>query len=231
MGLQINMDNPAMPKQENYPLWQYTLDATAIIVFLGYGVCYVHSLIVNYALLPEYAIPKWLELILYALLAYVMADIVSGTFHFLADNFGSPQTPIVGKVFIRAFREHHSDPLGITRHGYVETNGANCLISLPLLIGFYHATEPLADYRLRFSLLIFFMAIFLTNQLHKWAHAEAPPRLAVYLQNMRLVLHPAHHAKHHRPPFDKNYCITCGWMNPVLEYLRVFQGIKRLFKT
>jgi ubiquitin-conjugating enzyme E2 variant len=42
------------------------------------------------------------------------------------------------------------------------------------------------------------------------------------LQRARLILSPEHHAIHHAAPQDKYYCITVGWMNPVLERLRFF---------
>jgi hypothetical protein len=48
----------------------------------------------------------WLAPIL-AVLAYLAADFLSGLVHFLADNFGSYDTPIIGPNFIEPFREHH----------------------------------------------------------------------------------------------------------------------------
>jgi hypothetical protein len=55
--------------------------------------------------------------------------------HFLADNFGSADTPIVGPNFIGPFRDHHVDPKGITRNDLVDPNGNNILVSiLPMLL-------------------------------------------------------------------------------------------------
>ena len=53
-----------------------------------------------------------------AVLAYLAADFISGFVHFLADNFGSSEMPVIGPHFIGAFREHHVDPKGITRHDF-----------------------------------------------------------------------------------------------------------------
>ena len=55
----------------------------------------------------------WLAPIL-LILAYLAADFLSGFVHFLADNFGSYNTPILGPNFIQPFREHHVDPSYVT---------------------------------------------------------------------------------------------------------------------
>ena len=60
-----------------------------------------------------------------AVLAYLAADLASGFVHFLADNFGSEETPILGPNFIEPFRDHHVDPKGITRNDLVDNNGNN----------------------------------------------------------------------------------------------------------
>ena len=39
---------------------------------------------------------------------------------------------------------------------------------------------------------------------------------------------PEIHKVHHRPPFDKNYCIFNGWMNPILsafDFWRKFEDL------
>lgn len=217
-----------MDKHKGYPVWQFTLEATAITVFFLYVAFYSYSLVENYSARSEASNALWLELILYALFAYITADFVSGLVHFLADNFGNPETPFFGKVFIFAFREHHVDPKAITRHSFVETNGANSLVSLPGLIYFYYASAPVADFTFRFYFIFFYLSIFMTNQIHKWSHEDKVSGFVAFLQKIHLILPPVHHDIHHRAPYDKYYCITCGWLNPLLNSLHFFQGLKRV---
>lgn len=217
-----------MNNNKDYPAWQFTLEATGITTFFLFTAFYMYSLADNYSARAEISTALWLQLILYALFAYITADFVSGLVHFLADNFGNPSTPILGKLFIFPFREHHVDAKAITRHSFVETNGANCMISLPGMIYLYYASAPVADFTFRFYFMVFFFSIFLTNQIHKWSHEDHVNAFVGFLQRIHLILPPAHHDIHHRAPFDKYYCITCGWLNPLLNSLHFFQALKRV---
>ncbi|HET7787309.1 MAG TPA: fatty acid desaturase CarF family protein [Myxococcales bacterium] len=163
------------------------------------------------------------------MLGFVAADFVSGVVHWMADTWGTPDWPIVGKTLIRPFREHHVDPKEITRHDFVETNGNNCFISIPAAA--LAALLPLRDPLWFFVAAMVFalcLAILGTNQFHKWAHMDAPPRLVRLLQRANLILPPAHHAVHHQAPYARYYCITVGWLNEALFRLRFFQTLEKL---
>ena len=168
-----------------------------------------------------------------AILAYLTADLLSGFVHFLADNFGSAETPIIGPNFVGAFREHHVDPKGITRHDFIDTNGNNSLASVPFML-FVWLVIPIETTALgylfaKFSLLLC-LAVFLTNQFHKWAHMEDPPSFVAWLQRRGLILSRDHHDIHHESPYDTYYCITVGVWNPLLDRLRFFERTERLLR-
>lgn len=173
----------------------------------------------------------WL-LIAAAVSGYIAADFVSGFVHWLADTWGTSQTPVLGKSLVRPFREHHVDPKAITRHDFIETNGANCLVSLP---GFAIALAVPLDQGewqgVRLFVVAFFASLVLfvmaTNQIHKWSHDDAPPKLIVALQKLHLVLPVDHHSVHHTAPYDRYYCITTGWLNWPLHRLGFFRTMER----
>jgi len=145
---------------------------------------------------------------------WLLADLFSGLVHWTLDSFGSVRTPILGPAFIRPFSEHHVDPAGMTRHDFIEVNGAICFGCLPLLLcsffleGFAHAV-----------LLFTCTGILVTNQCHKWAHSEHPPSGVRFLQRWGLVLSAEEHVKHHTPPFDTHFCTASGWLNRTFDFL------------
>ncbi len=212
----------APPAARSYALWHMCLDATALVLFLA-GLT---------RLVPtgnglRLGLPELLAVVLSACLA---ADFVSGVVHFLADNFGKPETPVLGRLFIFPFREHHIDPLAITRHNFLETNGASCLVSLPLVGLALWATDAEQNALLRFWLFCFLLAVLATNQIHKWAHMAHPPLIARILQRARIILPPHEHAIHHSGLHDSYYCITTGWLNYLLTRLRVFPFVVRVLQ-
>lgn len=165
------------------------------------------------------------------LLSYLIADLLSGVVHFLADNFGNADTPILGPALIHPFREHHDDPAEITRHGFLETNGNNCLVCIPVFLGLhltYHWFSPEAAILVGTGVNGTLAFIFLTNQVHKWAHQPKPPAGVRMLQRTGLILSPDHHARHHREPFLNHYCITSGWLNPILDRSGILQFLLRI---
>jgi plasmanylethanolamine desaturase len=158
----------------------------------------------------------------------LLADFISGLVHWAGDTLLTEKAPFIGPHFIKPFREHHVDPKAITRHDFIETNGNNCLVSVPVL-GVMTPTMPEEtgfSFYLCTVLVFAIWFIFGTNQFHKWAHADNPPRIARFLQRWGVILVPAHHDVHHAAPHDKYYCITVGWLNPILGQLRFFRALE-----
>jgi plasmanylethanolamine desaturase len=165
-----------------------------------------------FALLVAVHLPHLRFSLLGLTLAWVAADLLSGLAHWAFDRFGSVRTPLFGPAFIRPFREHHVDPAAMTRHDFVETNGASCLACVPLLLlALFLPAEA------RTFLVFLSAALLLTNQCHKWAHMDRRPPAVAFLQRIGLILRPAHHSIHHSPPFASHYCTASGWLNPVLN--------------
>lgn len=161
---------------------------------------------------------------------YVCADFLSGFVHWAGDTWGSYKTPVVGRALIAGFRDHHVDELGITRHDFVDTNGNNCLVALPAMV--FLVVVPIPNgwiagvCGLLLSTALWTMV---TNQIHKWAHQppELVPGYLKTLQRWNVILAPDHHRRHHAEPYLSHYCITVGWLNPILDGTGFFRGLER----
>ena len=183
--------------------------------------------------LSPHAKAHWWLLLLAIALGFLLADFVGGLVHWLGDTWGTTNMPIFGNALIRPFREHHVDEKAITRHDYIETNGANCMVALPVSLGILFV--PVHGMRLFAVAFVATMGsmvfwVMMTNQIHKWAHMHqaALPRTLKVLQRLHLVLPPTHHQIHHTPPFDTYYCITTGWLNWPLARMGFYRRLERL---
>ncbi len=155
----------------------------------------------------------------------LFSDFISGFVHWLADNWGNANWPILGTGFIRPFREHHHDPKEITHHGFFELQGSACIIATPTFFWGMQVAEANPAWALFTGVFWLSVAWWVlgTNLFHAWAHVDEPPRWVTSLQNARLILSPADHQRHHTAPFNKSYCITTGWFNAPLRWLRFFE--------
>jgi hypothetical protein len=165
-------------------------------------------------------------------LGAIVSDAFSGVFHWFFDTFLDERTPVVGMFLVAPFREHHRDPLALTRHGFFELIGNSCLGLLPfmLLAWWFGPVEPTSPAGVfgYMILLTFSFAVTTTNQFHSWAHMSARPRVAGWLQRCGLIISPEHHARHHTPPHRTDYCVTNGWFNPVATRISLFVHAERV---
>jgi len=163
----------------------------------------------------------------------ILADLFSGLVHWGADTWGSFSTPFVGKTFIRSFREHHVDPYRITHHDIIETNGDNCMITvLPLaLLSFVNIRDGNnSDLFIVSFVMLLCIWVSFTNQIHKWAHTLKPNGAIRFLQEIKFVLSRKDHQIHHHTPFDRYYCITTGWLNPLLGSISFWKRMENLIE-
>jgi ubiquitin-conjugating enzyme E2 variant len=179
--------------------------------------------------------PHGLAIVLIAAIAAVLfTDLASGVVHWWCDTFFDERTPVIGPAVIFPFREHHRDPLAITRRGFFQVNHSNCLVMLPLLAAAWwwawpSSDAPVAIFGAAF-LLVLAPAVSMTNQIHQWAHAPAVPRAVRWAQGRHLLLDPRRHEHHHTPEAAAAYCITTGWLNPLVDRLGILPAIERALR-
>ncbi|CAJ1008294.1 putative B domain of TMEM189, localization domain containing protein [Leishmania naiffi] len=183
----------------------------------------------------------WMPLFIIA--AMTLADLVSGLAHWGLDTWGTPDTPIFGS-FIRSFREHHVSQSAMCRHDFIETNADTTLPLLPLLLLQYsyvrsenHSGNGYVNnlHVRNIGAHVFFCTLFafiaITNEIHKWAHQAKQPRIVRKAMDIGILLSPTAHRRHHKDPFDRTYCITTGWLNPLFDSTNFWRHLESLVSS
>src|SRR5215469_5041437 len=166
-------------------VWIRGLESVAILVFVALFATLAWHLESSLRLGSNLA-RIWIELA-GLLIGYLCGDLLSGLAHWFCDNFFLEDSPIIGSLLIKPFREHHRDPAGITTHGFLELTGNSCLAMLPVLGAGYwwrSSFSPLWET----ALLMTCASLFATNLVHKWAHASIVPGPVRWLQRRGLIL-------------------------------------------
>jgi plasmanylethanolamine desaturase len=166
-------------------------------------------------------------------LALVLGDFVGGVVHWAADTYFSEDTPVVGPALIKPFRQHHIFPRDICAHTLVSIVGNVCILAVPVLTLCLYLLWLNDHGLLAFAILcttLMVAATVATNVFHKWAHQEKPYTVVRWLQRIRLILEPRHHQIHHTEPFEMHYCITNGWLNPLLNKIGFFRKLEAILR-
>jgi ubiquitin-conjugating enzyme E2 variant len=155
------------------------------------------------------------------LLGWLMADLLSGLFHWWEDRAAEVAWPVIGPAIVAPNRLHHIDVLAFTRTGVISRNLIVWLVVIVMSGVWLMVTGPTLVWA---SASIGGLVI---NEVHRMAHlpASAGP-VARLLQEVGAFQSPRHHAGHHRAPSDRRYCILTDWLNPWLDAAGLWSGLE-----
>jgi len=144
----------------------------------------------------------------------IAGELFSGTFHWATDNYGRLETPVVGFA-CAAFQGHHLAPWTISHRSFPNNVYKIAAATLPLFLLGLALLPPAGA---AFVATLFYSQV-LAQEFHRWSHTP-PGLLAPWqraLQSAGVALPVKEHFAHHRPPFDKHYCILTGGLNKLLD--------------
>lgn len=152
---------------------------------------------------------------LYAVIPLLLADFLSGVFHWLEDRYGNPEWPVIGPLVVRPNLEHHTRPAALCEGGYWNRNNTTIIASL-IGVALFWWCIPVA---------IAFVILSQANEVHSWAHQKSN-RLIRGLQWIGLLQSCQHHRIHHQRPFDRYYCVMTNYLNGFLSVVKFWQAIE-----
>lgn len=154
-------------------------------------------------------------------LSFVLADFIMGLYHWIKDTYGSPFTPIIGKIFIYNSILHHHKPRLVIKHNNINLF-INSAIWSSLLFG------PL--YCIFRSNFIIYLFLFISSNeiIHKYAHMfdKERPRIINFLQKLKIIQNYQEHHIHHTYPHNSYYCPMSNLLNYPLERINFWRTIE-----
>ncbi len=152
------------------------------------------------------------------------ADLAAGIIHWFEDAYIREDTPWLGRWIGRPNTLHHHLPRRMTRNNWWKSNRELLLFSTLLLAG-----AALLGC-LTWQVWLFTLVSGNANEVHKWAHRTRREngRFISWLQDIRLLQTPHHHAVHHTNPKEVRYCPITNALNPVLDGLHFWAVLEWL---
>jgi ubiquitin-conjugating enzyme E2 variant len=152
------------------------------------------------------------------------ADFTAGLIHWIEDAYIREDTPFVGRLIGVPNTVHHHLPRRMTRNTWWQSNW-DLLLVMGLLVG---AAALLG--RLTWHVWLFAFVAGNANEVHKWSHRTRREngRLISWLQDLRILQTPHHHAIHHTNPKEVHYCPITNALNPILDTLHFWEALEWL---
>ena len=156
----------------------------------------------------------------------MLADFVAGIIHWLEDAYFTEDTPVIGPMFIKPNIVHHHLPRHFTRLTWWQSSADLLAVGVLLLAaGWWFGF-------LSWQLWLFVAVSVNANHVHKLAHRTRTEngRVISFLQDIRVLQTPRHHALHHTDPKNTFYCPITNLVNPILERVRFWDHAESLIE-
>ena len=165
------------------------------------------------------------EIIISVVSGLYLADLKSGLNHLYFDTYtGNGETR---RQLASLFLHHHENPRDVIDNTIDIHLRWSSVPLLPLICVLYNLTPLTSKSQILFQISSLFGTHF-QYEFHKYAHLtniltneqkQKPEyKLMMFLQDIRLILHPNEHHPHHASEkHDRNFCIVNGWANPLLN--------------
>lgn len=175
----------------------------------------------------RYSLRRMTKLLIVALqivLVVMLADFIAGVVHWFEDAYVREDTPLIGSFIGKANVIHHHLPRFMTRNNWWQSSWDLLAFAAVIVFVAWRLNQ------LTWHVWLFAAVSANANEVHKWSHRTRKEngRIITFLQNLRVLQTPQHHAVHHTNPKNVRYCPITNLVNPILDRLRFWDGVEWL---
>jgi len=157
-------------------------------------------------------------------LLILMADFITGLFHWLEDNYGNEKIPIIGKNVTGPNLLHHRKPRKFLDNSWLHSADVSIAITFSVLTTLWYFDA------LSWQIIFIFFILLNANEVHKWAHQNRKENgwFINFLHKFKLIQTPKQHSRHHGGTMNTNYCIITNFLNPILEKINLWRSLEKI---
>lgn len=152
-------------------------------------------------------------LIGYIIICLLIADFLSGIFHWLEDTYTFSHIPFIGGFLDKYITvpniEHHNNPGKFLEGSFWHRNYTTIIPSFIATI-IFGLINP--------YFILPFIILGFANEIHAMAHRKYSGIIKV-LQDIGIFQGSKNHGLHHKNLNNSNYCVITNFVNPALEYI------------
>ncbi len=158
--------------------------------------------------------------------SYLLADFLTGLFHWFKDTYFSPHTPVIGLSLIWPSRLHHIKPRYIMEFSDWDIIRSSAWWTLMWFGPIFYF----------FGLSIFNLSLFafisINDVIHKYSHATESdtPAAITFLQNIGIIQVYDEHHIHHIEPYAQNYCVMTPYINIWVEKINLWRLLENMIE-
>lgn len=162
-----------------------------------------------------------LHIIAQLLLGWLIADLLSGFFHWLEDRVLWSDMPLLGRFVVEPNRLHHENPSAFVSSSLIERNWTAWTLAAVLSLAWFAIAGP------SWIWLGALAGGLVATEIHVRAHRPiVKGSLFSALQEVGIIQSARQHGAHHGGAMDRRYCVLTDWLNPLLDWARLWAGLE-----
>lgn len=169
-----------------------------------------------------------MKYLLQIIIGFLLADIVTGGFHWFEDSYLDycSNIPIINTI-AQDNELHHYFPRSIIAYSYLDHLTVNLPLTLAVMGVVYLFSNKMFFYKNRIFFASFIFFCIISNIIHRFSHmrdCEKSPFL-LFLQRTGILCSHEHHKIHHQT-IDQKYCVTSEFNNYILDSIGFWRGLE-----